>query len=174
MFRIAVLSALLLACCTEKNKPAQDPPKVPVQPSGFRAPTLKCVFEMPSGWTTSAAPTPDHIAEMIANAPKLRGRMVLREVVETSVSVAAEEQKQRMLASWGSQPDFTLLREDPMGEGRLFAYQWRPQLSAPIERHLVAVLPFDAKVVLAFIDDDGATPEKQLLATLSTLKCSPK
>ena len=117
---------------------------------------------------------PDHILEVIATAPKLRGRMVLREAREPTVAEAAEEQKRRTVASWGTQSDFTLLREDPLAEGRLLAYQWRRQPSAPIERHLIAVLPIESKVVLAFIDDDGTTPEAHLLGALATLKCSPR
>jgi hypothetical protein len=172
MFRPLVLGALFLLGCPEKSSSAA--PLAPLQPNGFRAPTLKCVFEMPSGWTATPSPMPDHIAEMIATAPKLRGRMVLREALEATVADATEAQKQRTQAAWGTQPDFTLLREDPMGEGRLLAYQWRRQPSAPIERHLVAALPIDGKVVLAFIDDDGATPEAHLLATLGTLRCTPR
>ncbi len=177
MLRTFAAAALLLVGCTEKNGAAPDAgtsPPASVLPPGFRAPTIKCVFEMPSGWTLSASPMPDQIAEMIATAPKLHGRMVLREAIAADVSEAAEAQKQRTQASWGAQPDFTLLREDPMGEGRLLAYQWRRQPSAPVERHLIAVLPIEGKVVLASVDDDGATAEAQLLATLSTLKCSPK
>ncbi|MBS1153589.1 MAG: hypothetical protein H6Q89_5287, partial [Myxococcaceae bacterium] len=171
MFRIAVLGALLLACCSQKKGSAPDAASAP---AGFRAPTLKCSFVAPAGWAPSAAPMPDCVAEMVATAPSLRGRMVVREAVETDVGLATEEQKQRTVAAWGSQPDFTLLREDPMGEGRLLAYQWRPRPSAPIERHLVAVLPLEAAVIVAFIDDDGATPESHLLATLSTLSCRPR
>jgi hypothetical protein len=141
---------------------------------GAVKPALKCALEIPSGWTQSASPMPDHILEVLATAPSLRGRMVLREATESNVALAAEEQKRRTVASWGTQPDFTLLREDPMGDGRLLAYQWRPQASAPVERHLIAVLPFESKVVLAFVDDDGATDEARLLATLGTLKCAPR
>ena len=115
---------------------------------------------------------PDHLLEVIATAPSLRGRIVFREAIEDTVAAATEEQKQRTAASWGTQPDFALLREDSFGtEGRLLAYQWRSQTTAPIERHLIALIPIEAKVVLGFVDDDGVTPEPQLLATLSTLKC---
>ena len=171
MLRTFAAAALLFVGCTEKTGAAPD---ASTSPPGFRAPTIKCVFELPSGWTLSASPMPDHIAEMIATAPKLHGRMVLHEAIAADVSEAAQAQKQRTQAAWGAQPDFTLLREDPMGEGRLLAYQWRRQPSAPVERHLIAVLPIVGKVVLASVDDDGATAETQLLATLSTLKCSPK
>lgn len=168
MSRIAVLGALLLAGCTEKNTAVPDAAGPPL------AAGLKCVLEAPSGWTLSNSPMPDHILELIANAPKMQGRLVLREAQELTLSDAAEKQKQRAIESWGNQPDFTLLREDPMGEGRLLAFQWRRQASAPIERHLIAVLPFESKIVLAFIDDNGATPEAHLLGALGTLSCSPK
>lgn len=174
MFRIALLGALLLAGCPDKNPNVPDAPRAPLGPHTFRAPTLKCTLEVPSGWTTSGSAMPDHILELIATAPGLRGRMVIRQALEATVALAADEGKQRTVASWGTQPDFTLLREDPVGEGRLLAYQWRPQASAPVERHLIAIMPIESKVVLAYLDDDGATPEKNLLGSLATLKCSPK
>ncbi len=176
MTRMIAVGALglWLCSCTEKTASGPDAGLAQPQPNAFRAPTLKCAFEAPSGWTTSASTLPDQIAEVLATAPKLRGRMVVRESLEPNVARAAEEQKRRTLAAWGNQPNFTLLREDPMGEGRLLAYQWRRQPSAPVERHLIAVLPFQSTVVLAFIDDDGLTPEAHLLATLTTLNCTAK
>ena len=169
MFRFAWFGALLLLGCPDKSPVAST---VPALPHGFRAPTLKCVLEAPSGWTASNSPMPDHILELIATAPKLQGRMVVREAAEGTIATVTEEQKQRTLNAWGKQPDFQLLREDPLGAGRLLAYQWRRKPSAPVERHLVAVLPMDSKVLLAMIDDDGATPENHLLGTLGTLKCT--
>ena len=171
MIWILFATALVLLSACEKNKGAAD---AAAAPSAFRAPSLKCTLLTPSGWTQSASTMPDHIAEVIANAPNLRGRMVVREALEPTVAAAAEAVKQRTLASWGALPDLTLLREEAMGEGRLLAYQWKPQPSAPLERHLVAVLPYGTTVVVAFIDDDGATAEAHLLSTLSLMKCSPK
>lgn len=174
MSRIAVLGALLLLGCPDKKEPVPDSPQAPVLAPGAREATLKCVLEAPAGWTVSASPMPDHILELIANAPNLRGRMVLREANESTVALTIEQQKKRTQDSWGTQPDFTLLREDALGEGRVLAFQWRPRPSAPIERHLIAVLTIESKVVMALIDDDGSTPERNLLGAIGTLKCSPK
>lgn len=174
MIRLILLGALVLAGCPEKDKNAPAAPTAPVQPPGFRVPTLKCSLQVPSGWTTSGSPMPDHILEVVGTAPKLRGRLVAQEAIQPTVAEAAADQKQRTVASWGNQPDFTLLREDPLGDGRLLAYQWRPQTSAPVERHLVAILPLESKVVVVSVDDDGTTPESSLLATIGTLTCTPR
>jgi hypothetical protein len=174
MLRLILLGALALAGCSERNKSAADAPAAPVQPPGFRAPTLQCSLQVPSGWTTSGSPMPDHILEVVATAPKLRGRLVAEEATQPTVAEAAADRKQRTVASWGNQPDFTLLREVPQGEGLLLAYQWRPQASAPIERHLIAILPLESKVVVVSVDDDGATPESSVLATIGTLACTSR
>lgn len=166
---VVLLSALVLSAC-EKNKVVDAEPRGPPPPMT----TLKCTVLMPSGWTASASTMPDHVAEAIANAPNLRGILVAREATESTVAEATESAKQRTLASWKSRPDFTLLREVPLGEGRLLAFQWRPQPSAPIERHLVAVLPNTGKILIVLIDDDGSTPEAHLLGAVTTMKCVPR
>lgn len=169
--RNAVLLVLVLTGCPDKARLAADAGPVAAP---YRAPTLKCTLVEPSGWQLSTAPMPDHVLELLATAPKLRGHLVIREALEPSVAAASEEAKRRTTAAWGGQPDFTLLREDPFGEGRLIAYQWRPQTSAPVERHLVAVLPVEGAVLLVLVDDDGDTPEASLLASIGTLKCQAK
>lgn len=163
------LWVLLLTAC-----PSKGTPDAAVAATPYKAPTVKCQVVAPSGWVESGAPMPDHVMELLATAPKLRGHLVVREAKEATLAAAAEEAKLRTTAQWGLQPDFTLLREDPFGEGRLIAWQWRPQASAPIERHLLAVVPWEQTVLLAIVDDDGETPEKAILASIATLKCQPR
>ena len=170
MVRVALFGVLLLAGCPEKEI-VPEAPAAPVIPHGFRAPTLRCQLEVPAAWKISNSPMPDHVLEMIANAPNLRGRMVIREAVEQAVDDAVAAQKERTQAAWGTQADFALLREEPLGQGKLVVYRWRRQGSAPMDRHLIAALPIESRVVLAFIDDDGTTPESHLLGSLGTLRC---
>lgn len=160
---------LLLCACPDKRAPDAGATLPP-----YPVPTLKCTLIEPAGWKVSSSPMPDHVLEMLATAPKLRGHLVIREAADLTIASATEEAKLRTTAAWGTQPDFTMLREDPFGEGRLVAYQWRPQATAPIERHLIAVLPVENKVLLVWVDDDGETPERVLLASIATLKCQAR
>ncbi len=164
------LSVWVLLCCACPSKSTPDAAVA----TPYKTPTVKCAVVEPAGWVESNAPMPDHVLELLATAPKLRGHLVVREAKEPTVAAASEAALKRTTAQWGRQPDFTLLREDPFGEGRLIAWQWRPQPSAPIERHLIAVVPWEQTVLLAIVDDDGETPEKAILASIATLKCQAR
>ena len=68
------LWVLLLTACPSKGTPDAATAATP-----YKVPTVKCQVVVPAGWVESSSPMPDHVLELLATAPKLRGHLVVRE-----------------------------------------------------------------------------------------------
>jgi hypothetical protein len=67
--------------------PARTAPAIPWQPHGFRAPTVRCDFEVPAG-LKSNTPMPDHIAELMSAPLPPKVTLIISERVEADVPAA--------------------------------------------------------------------------------------
>ena len=77
----------ILACFGCGRCAGGDVERVPWQPHGFRAPTVACDFDLPSGLVRSASPMPDHVAEFMSSTLP-PSTLILSERVEPDLATA--------------------------------------------------------------------------------------
>ena len=79
------LWVLLLTACPSKGTPDAATAATP-----YKVPTVKCQVVVPAGWVESSSPMPDHVLELLATAPKLRGHLVVRDAKEATLGALIE------------------------------------------------------------------------------------
>ena len=160
------------ALATSSATPAAS---LPWQPHGLRTPTVRCDFALPAGWTRSASPMPDHLAELLG--PSSQAHLILAERVETSLSQARE----RVIAYYQSglltAVDAKLLQDAALPGCQAQAHQLQlrsgPKESGRIE--LVILLAFPQLPVidlLARFPESDVQAQQAVLTLARSLRCT--
>ena len=179
---VALLLLFTSAGCNKKSattalatSSATPAPSLPWQPHGLRTPTVRCDFAVPSGWTRSASPMPDHLAELLG--PSSQAHLILAERVETSLPQARE----RVIAYYQSglltAVDAKLLQDAALPGCQAQAHQLQlrsgPKESGRIE--LVILLAFPQLPVIdvvARFPESDLPAQQAVLALASSLRCT--
>ena len=179
---VALLLLFTSAGCNKKSatpalatSSATPAPSLPWQPHGLRRPTVRCDFAVPAGWTRSASPMPDHLAELLG--PSSQAHLILAERVETSLPQARE----RVIAYYQSglltAVDAKLLQDAALPGCQAQAHQLQlrsgPKESGRIE--LVILLAFPELPVIdvvARFPESDLQAQQAVLALASSLRCT--
>ncbi len=152
-----------------KDRTKSDAPAASSRAPGPRKSNIVCTVHVPAGWSRSASPMPDHIAELMT---KMRGTLpistfVLEEVPTQfgSLTEAVGAETRRVDNAWSEQLDFGLIGEEPFaskrGSGTLLAFRWRRAKGEPMWLHYRALLQVDGLWVRAIAETvaaDGGPP----------------
>jgi hypothetical protein len=159
------------ALATSSPTPAAS---LPWQPHGLRRPTVRCDFAVPAGWTRSASPMPDHLAELLG--PSSQAHLILAERVETSLPQARERAVAYYQSGLLTAVDAKLLQDAALPGCQAQAHQLQlrsgPKESGRVE--LVILLAFPELPVINLVarfPESDLPAQQAVLAVASSLRC---
>lgn len=143
-----------------KDRTKSDAPAASSRAPGPRKSKIVCTVHVPAGWSRSASPMPDHIAELMTQMRGTRpiSTFVLEEVPTLfgSLTEAVGAETRRVDNAWSGQLDFGLIGEETFaskrGSGTLLAFRWRRAKGEPMWLHYRALLQVDGLWVRAIAE----------------------
>ena len=158
-----VLAALAwTAGCKGDLPPASPAPAIPWQPHGFRAPTVRCEFDVPEGLKKSESPMPDHIAELMSATMPPKVTLIISERVESDVSTA----RTRVLEYFGKPVLTDAVLEKAQAPAHLLTVR-----TAPGQLEQVTLLAFPGLPLVEVVGRSGDADAGAVMTFTRSVRC---